>query len=411
MCALPSASSVPGGLLCEASELGSADFWVVLARRLYFFGCGFIRGWKLTDLGVAGALRLEGRTLGSGWKVLGAVGWDPSTGLSKEIYNGTGGNFSKAYRVEKDGKHAFLKAIDLTRPLQEPDVMSALLKVSSEHRFEVDILNVCSGARLDRIVVALDSGEERLGPSLHDVVPYLIFELAEGDVRKKIGTIDPKLKISWWLRALHHAAVGLNQLHSKSITHQDLKPSNILSFGNEGGFKLGDLGRSTCENKPGPFDNMIFSGDRSYAPPEILYNFIIPDVFQRRQSCDCYMLGSMIFYFVSGSGLTRLMLQRLPVDNLPFLFGGGWQGSYRSILPVLQSVFSDCLNELELAVGDSEVGKELVTCARQLSNPDPALRGHPLTRASSARVYSLERYVSVFDRLAKRAAIEARRGV
>lgn len=357
----------------------------------------------------AAAWRLEGTTLASGWKVLSAVGWDPKTGKSKEIYNGTGGHFSKAYRVEKDGRTAFLKAIDLTRPLEEADVMSALHRVTSAHQFEVSILNLCAGAKLDRIVIALDSGEERLGPTLHDVVPYLIFELAEGDVRKQIKTIDKSQKLAWWLRALHHAAVGLTQLHSKRVTHQDLKPSNILSFGDTNGFKLGDLGRCTCEDKEGPFDNMAFPGDRTYAPLEILYSHINPNAFQRRLSCDCYMLGSMIFFFGLGFGATQLFFERLPPENRPRLFGGGWQGTFDEVLPLLQNVFSDMLIELLNSLGDSPISRELVRYASELCNPNPELRGHPLTRAKGGNIYSLERYISAFDRLASLAAIEARK--
>ncbi|MGJ5621561.1 hypothetical protein [Sulfitobacter sp. MF3-043] len=135
---------------------------------------------------MAGAWRLEGRTLESGWVVLEAVGWDPATGVTSPEYQGSGGNFCKTYRVEKNGKRAFLKAIDLTHPLRQPDVMAALNRLTTEHQLEVTILDLCKGAQLDRIVFALDSGEERLGSDFADLVPYLVFELAEGDVRKTI---------------------------------------------------------------------------------------------------------------------------------------------------------------------------------------------------------------------------------
>ena len=363
----------------------------------------------MSDQAIAGAWRLEGATLKSGWKVICAVGWDPKTGKAKEIYNGTGGNFSKAYRVEKGGKHAFLKAIDLTRPLEEADVMSALHRVTSEHQFEVSILDLCSGAKMDRIVVALDSGVERLGADFHDIVPYLIFELAEGDVRRQMKSVEVAVKRSWWLRALHHSTVGLQQLHNSRITHQDIKPSNILSFGSEEGFKLGDLGRSTCEDKPGPFDALAFPGDRTYAPLEILYSNINADAFQRRLSCDCYMLGSMIFFFGMGFGATQMFIQRLPVENRPYMFCGGWEGAYGPLLPLLQNVFSDMLHDLKGSLGNDPISEQLVQCARELCNPDPSQRGHPQTRAQVGNIYSLERYISTFDRLAKQAAIAARK--
>ncbi|PSR15141.1 hypothetical protein C8255_23290 [filamentous cyanobacterium CCP3] len=357
---------------------------------------------------MAGALKLEGRTLASGWSVIRAIGWDPKTGASKEIYNGTGGNFSKAYLVEKNGRQAFLKAIDLTRPLSSDNIVNALLEALTHHKFEVDILNICSGAKLDRIVVAIDSGEERLSTDLKDVVPYLIFELAEGDVRKTIKEIKPDLKRSWWLRAMHHAAVGLNQLHSKKVAHQDLKPSNILSFGQNDGFKLADLGRSTCETHQGPFDDMMFSGDRTYAPIEILYGYVNPNAFERRRSSDAYMLGSMIFFFGLGLGATPLILSHLPRDNWPPSFPGGWDGPYEDVLPLIEHAFTRAIAQLREAIGDDEISDELVTCARQLCEPNPSERGHPLTRAQVGSNFNLERYVSKFNLLALRSSVRAR---
>lgn len=359
---------------------------------------------------VAGAWKLVGRTLASGWKVTEALGWDPTTGAVLAAYTGTGGNFSVTYRAEKEGKKAFLKAIDLTRPMKEPDPMAALHRVTSEHQFEVKILELCSGARLDRIVVALDSGSEKLSNALNDLVPYLVFELAEGDVRKRLRKIDANVRMSWWLRAIHHAAVGLNQLHSKRITHQDIKPSNILSFGSDQGFKLADLGRSTCEDVAGPLDKFSFTGDPSYAPLEILYGTVNPDAFQRRMACDCYMLGSMIFFFGHGFGATQLFLNRLPVENRPYP-SGSWLGSYGEMLPMLQNEFTGMLADLSKSLGEGEVANDLVRFASELCSPDPKLRGHPLEHAHGSNIYSLQRYISVFDRLARASEVEARKAV
>ena len=66
-------------------------------------------------------------------------------------------------------------------------------------------------------------------------------------------------------------AVGLKQLHGIKISHQDLKPSNVLLY-NEGFVsKIGDLGRSLCADIDAPHDNGInFPGDFTYAPPEYL---------------------------------------------------------------------------------------------------------------------------------------------
>jgi hypothetical protein len=69
------------------------------------------------------------------------------------------------------------------------------------------------------------------------------------------------------------------------------------------------------------------------------------------------------------------------------------------------------LGELKEALGGSDIADELVLCASQLANPEPSLRGHPLNRRRGGRMYSLERFVSIFDRIALRASIEARKGL
>ena len=58
------------------------------------------------------------------------------------------------------------------------------------------------------------------GPS---TVQYIVFELADGDVRSVISAADD-LDVAWAIRSLHHMAVGLAQLHRTGIAHQDVKP-------------------------------------------------------------------------------------------------------------------------------------------------------------------------------------------
>ena len=62
---------------------------------------------------------------------------------------------------------------------------------------------------------------------------YIVFELASGDIRAEIERL-PNFDLAWCLRSLHNATVGVQQLHSKDIAHQDIKPSNVLVFGMDG---------------------------------------------------------------------------------------------------------------------------------------------------------------------------------
>lgn len=352
----------------------------------------------------AGAWRLLGTKLESGWEIVEPVGWEPTSGNKTDNYNGTGGHFSVAYIVERDGKRAFLKAIDLTSAIGAVNVLQELHEITSAHNFEARLLQICEGDHMDRVVVALESGQVSVGPNLQDAAPYLIFELADGDVRRRIQKVNASGRLAWWLRAMHHTAVGLTQLHSKRIAHQDLKPSNVLSFGQKDDFRVSDLGRSVCDGTTGPHDELLFSGDWGYAPPEILYGHIDPDFSKRRLGCDIYLLGSMIFFFATGFGCTQQFLARLDVTQRPLSIRGTWKGDYETALPMMQACFTEMLAELETAL-PADFYEELTKAASELCNPNPLLRGHPLDRVAAGNQFSLVRYVSLFDRLAKKAEV------
>lgn len=358
--------------------------------------------------GGSGAWNLLGKTLDDGWEVIEAVGWDPATFKLTDRYDGTGGNFSVSYKVKKGDRVAFLKAIDLSRALRTANPMLELQHITAAHQFETDILNICAGAKMDRVVIALASGSIRTGENLQDLAPYLIFDLADGDVRRRLQKVTERnVRVAWWMRSLHHTAIGLNQLHTKQVTHQDIKPSNILSFSSAAGFKIADLGRAQVDTLRGPHSGMVFSGDPHYAPLEILYGAANPDLKLVRTTSDLYMLGSMIFFFCLGFGLTQKILSDLAPDQKPYPFGG-WTDMYGQISPLLQNKFTDQLSQLEESVSDLPIGGDLLKAAAELCNPDPVKRGHPLSHASGGNPYSLERYISLFDALAKRSDVEAK---
>ncbi|MBX8802532.1 hypothetical protein HBA92_17460 [Ochrobactrum sp. MR28] len=358
--------------------------------------------------GKAAAWRLLGMELPSGWKITEAIGWDPLTGISTDNYNGSGGNFSVAYVVQKGTSRAFLKAIDLTSALTHPDIMGELHRITSAHNFEAKILQICEGRRLDRVVVALESGQIEIGPRIEDKAPYLIFELADGDVRRRIQRVNDEHRLAWWLHAMHHMTVGLHQLHTNNIAHQDLKPSNILAYNNKHEFRVADLGRSIINGVAGPHDDMSFSGDFGYAPPEILYQQIDPDWNKRRLGGDLYLLGSMIIFFATGFGCTQMLINKVHITHRPPMLRGTWNSDYVSIVPILQNHFTEVLNDVRNALPESVVD-ELTTAASQLCNLDPNKRGHPQEQNKKSNPYSLVRYIALFDKLAKQADIQTRK--
>jgi serine/threonine protein kinase len=175
---------------------------------------------------------LEGLQLGDGWTVLSRVHRGPEL---------TGGHFSCGYIVEhSDGRRGFLKALDFfSRLAQSADPARALEPLIKAFNFERDLLRSCR--RMSRIVTAYTDGAITVpGFPPPNTVQYIIFELADGDIRSLMITSET-FDVCLALRALREIAIGLRQLHTIGVAHQDVNPSNVLRFQPHVGHKLADL--------------------------------------------------------------------------------------------------------------------------------------------------------------------------
>lgn len=336
------------------------------------------------------AEQLEGITLPGGWKVIHRF---------VRPRQATGGNFSVGYMVEKsDGRRAFLKALDYSDAFATQDPALVLQAMTTAYNFERDLLNRCRDANLNRIVVPIDDGSIQIDPAnIYSVVQYIILELAEGDVRSRL-TQTKSFDLAWALRSLHHISVGMLQLHSRDVVHQDVKPSNVLVFGPTLS-KLTDVGQASIRGTRGPNDDSI-GGDPAYLPPEVLYEDVSP-TWDQRLACDAYLLGSMVVFFFVRTGMTGLLLSKLPASQ----HWKAWGGDYEQVLPYLRHAFGQCVFEIAESV-PKRVRIPIESTIRQLCEPDPGLRGHPLNRAQIGNSYSLLRYPALFDTLAKKVELD-----
>ena len=339
------------------------------------------------------ASRLLGLTLNDRWNVISEI-------IPNET--ATGGRFSKGYIVKsKNDEKAFLKAMDFSEALESDDPAQALESMTAAYNYERALLRKCKTKRLSRVVLAIDDGKivlDRTDPS--SVVQYIIFELADGDIRAYLDQ-HTKIDAAWILRTMHHATSAIRQLHSVDIVHQDIKPSNVLVF-NHTESKLGDLGRAQDASAKSPYDNLQCAGDLSYAPPELLYESSSSSLspWERRLSCDMYLLGSILVFFCTGSSMTHVLFSRLDQEH----HHNKWDGTYSEVLPYLSRAFSRLIADIKDWKHPLwQHSDEIAPLISQLCNPDFRDRGHPKNFAGRHSRYSLERYVSIFDRLAKRA--------
>jgi eukaryotic-like serine/threonine-protein kinase len=351
-------------------------------------------GINATPAQQAPAALMEGVELDGGWKVGARLERDRLV---------SGGLFSFGYEAyHPTHGPAFLKALDYSKALASPDVPAALKRLIDAFVHERDLLERCSTAGLSKIVLPLAHGQITL-PGHLIPVNYLIFERAEGDVRRQFAAFEA-FDFAWVMRVLHDTATGIQQLHGEGMVHQDIKPSNLVTFSKNGATKIADLGRGEHRALLGPFATDAISGDWAYAPPEQLYGHQPADWGPRRRSCDLYHLGSMISFFFLGIATTPAIMSRLS-DNL---YPGQWGDSYAAVLPFLRDAFDDVTRSLEEVVPEAW-GVRLVNAFRELCDPEPEKRGHPKSKMlKHGDRFSADRYVSLFDLLGKTAEYELR---
>jgi eukaryotic-like serine/threonine-protein kinase len=337
------------------------------------------------------AHQLLGLELPGGWRVIEKIEPPPTA---------TGGCFSVGYWVEKpDGTGGFLKALDYSSALLSPDPPEALKPLLDSFAYERNLLNVCRVKRMSKVATAITDGVVVVPDGgLLANVSYLIFERADCDARAHL-TVADRFDAAWRLRCLHHVATALWQLHSQNIAHQDLKPSNVLLFGATS--KVADLGRASQFGMVAPHDRESFAGDPHYTPIEVCYGRDEKDWRRYRLGGDLYLFGSLIHFFFIGIAMTPSIASRLDEAHYPERWGDG----YKNVLPYVRDAFDRVCEDFEDVVKHylGEYGKELASILRYLCEPDPMLRGHPLSRRIPITQFSVERFISRLDVLAGRA--------
>jgi serine/threonine protein kinase len=319
---------------------------------------------------------------------------------------GTAGGFTHSYSAERGGlfrrEQVWVKLFDFSGAWRSPGREKVLERMLRSFNFERELLKQCE--RTSRVVTILDSGTYLpQGASYDESFSFLVLEAAEGDVRDALAgpwRDDAVAKLT----ALAHLTVGIQQLHRRGAAHQDLKPANALHFGARAGSKVGDLGRATRDGGDLPHDSLMYAGDKSYAPPELVYGAGEELPWRtRRIGCDTYLLGSMVCSLFLGLSMTHLIVTRLP----PALRPEAGLIPYKGVLPQIQAVFPGIVEELRVEVqceAGQEVAGRLAGLVAHLCDPDPLQRGHPGNRRfQHSDPWDLTRVITDLTRLARMA--------
>ena len=140
----------------------------------------------------------------------------------------TGSNFSVGYLVRQiqdsngktvtNGREAFCKAMDFSRAMSMAVPAQALLDLTQMFVFERSVLEHCRDRDIRRVTRYLDTGTVQI-PNMSppiNVVQYIIFEKAEGDLRGSLSRSDI---VSWArkMRCLHNLSSAVSQMHLNGI--------------------------------------------------------------------------------------------------------------------------------------------------------------------------------------------------
>lgn len=328
------------------------------------------------------ASRLEGKKIGQ---------WNVTKRKPKDA-DDSSGYFSSCYFVENDkGEKAFLKAYNYLYAFSKTTGSADTLKFMTENfTYERDLLRVCGNSKMRRVVMAIDSGEYSESGEVVSV-PYLVFEHADGG---NLTSFLPLSDLSWKLKSFHGALLGISQLHKAKVAHQDIKPSNILIFGKTIA-KISDLGSATQLGNASNWEAFEIAGDQRYAPIELLYKYFSPNWETRRFGADLFMLGGLLTYMIADVNFLSLMYQKLEPHQRHSAFGG----TFTQALPFLMNAYHLSLEQLKSAIPE-KIRDELIQIVAELSHPDPDKRGNP-QRWVVQNQFSLERYISIADRLSQ----------
>jgi eukaryotic-like serine/threonine-protein kinase len=345
---------------------------------------------------MSAAERLLGIYLNNGWKVIEKLDRSDKS---------TGGCFSCGYKVEREGKIGFLKAFDFSDAFQQgADTFSELTRLTNMYTNERDLHLECSEKRLSNVVVAIDHGEvqiEGMGQQEGRAF-YLILEMADGDIRV-VMDLSKARNVVWKVNIIQSVVLGLWQIHRLMIAHQDIKPSNVLIYENNLS-KIADFGRASRKGKLGPVDSCTIAGDKTYAPPELLYGFTAENFNVRRFGCDLYMLGNMIAFMFTGTNMTVSLIEQLSHQHRP----DAWAGTYEEVLPYLVHAFTAVIFNIQDQF-DEIIRDRMIQLVKELCSPNIQHRGSP-KQIGRIEQYSLERYVSRLDVIVTEINIRLRSG-
>lgn len=310
----------------------------------------------------------------------------------------TGSSRSACYRaVSPTGDIAFVKAFDFRRQELGGDT-DLLERMVREYNYERNVHYFCRERQVSRVTRIYGAGKVIVdGEAVH----FLVCEWANKCLREHQPPGDDGVSSSERFAAMRDTAAALAQLHQAGVAHQDIKPSNAVCT-DIGFVKLTDLGSSSCEviDAP-PHDLDCLVGQPNYAPYELLYEYPPSNWHRRRFGCDLFLLGNLCFTSFVGGSLSFMALHSIPTQFRHTEFAG----DYAEVVPHLMEAHEMLVPTLLKGKIPDSLLDDVVQIIVSLCHPDPFRRGHSKNLQYKNNPFGLERFITTFDVLAKKAKV------
>lgn len=250
-----------------------------------------------------------------------------------------------------------------------------------EFEREAVLLDLLS--KSSNVINMLDHGKDSIVVTSGEVdfplpVRFIVLERATCDLATLLLNHSA---IAWdeKLALFRGIAKGMHQMHLSRIVNRDLKSENVLIVENDGGAvgKLSDLGRSRNTREDTVFSPLAYQhgrGDLRFAAPELLWGLGTSDAESMRLG-DLYLLGSTLFEFATGLGLTAIAIPNArEVAQIAAGLGPEQrERDFRHHVSDLKAQYEPlyAMFERELPGPMRQVGGRLL---RTLTNPNPSER-------------------------------------
>ncbi len=126
--------------------------------------------------------------------------------------------------------------------------------------------------------------------------PFLVFEFARaGTLADEMAALSRRGRVYHPVKALERISSVLDalaQVHASGLLHRDVKPANLLRFGQT--VKITDFGSGRSTSRSGALQTEGFVGTRAYAAPEQLRG---DEVDER---ADLYAVGCILHEMLTG---------------------------------------------------------------------------------------------------------------